>query len=62
MKLGMTTVICGAIGIGLFGCFLIGLAVSIGSIAFAIVVAIVLLLAVAEYVESAREGLRRNRG
>ena len=62
MKLGMTTVICGAIGIGLLGCFLIGLAISIGSVAFAIVVAIVLLLAAAEYVESAREGLRRDRG
>ena len=61
MKLGLTNVICGAIGIGLLACFLIGLAISIGSVAFAIVVAVILLLATIEYLESARDGLRRDR-
>ena len=61
MKLGIVNLVCGLIGVGLFGAFLIGLAVSIGSIAFGIVVANVLLLAVIEMVESAREGLRRDR-
>lgn len=61
MKLGLTNVICGAIGVGLLGCFLIGLAISIGSVAFAIVVAVILLLALIEYLESARDSLRRDR-
>lgn len=62
MKLGIVNLVCGLIGISLVCAFLIGLAISIGSIPFAIVVAVVLLLAIIEYLESARDGLRRDRG
>ncbi len=61
MKRGIVNLVCGVIGIGLLGAFLIGLAVSIGDIAFGIVVAVVLLLAIIEFLESARDGLRRDR-
>lgn len=61
MKQGAVNLVCGVIGIGLLSAFLIGLAVSIGSVAFGIVVAVVLLLAVIEFVESARAGLRQDR-
>lgn len=60
MKLGIVNLVCGLIGIGLVSAFLIGLAVSIGAVPFAIVVAVVLLLAFIEFVESARDGLRRD--
>jgi hypothetical protein len=43
MKLGIVNLVCGLIGISLVCAFLIGLAISIGSIPFAIVVAVVLL-------------------
>ena len=61
MKLGIVNLVCGLIGISLVCAFLIGLAISIGSVAFAIVVGVVLLLAVVEFLESARDGLRRDR-
>ena len=43
MKRGIVNLVCGVIGIGLLSAFLIGLAISIGDIAFGIVVAVVLL-------------------
>jgi hypothetical protein len=60
MKRGIVNLVCGVIGIGLLSAFLIGLAISIGDIAFGIVVAVVLLLAIIEFLESARDGLRRD--
>ena len=62
MKQGVVNLVCGLIGISLVSAFLIGLAVSIGSVAFGIVVAVVLLLAAIEFFESARAGLRQDRG
>lgn len=62
MRLGKINIVCGVIGIAILGAFLIGLAISIGSIPFGIIAAGVLLLALIEFYESARDGLRKDRG
>ena len=53
MKAGWDNLITGVIGMALICAFLIGLAISIGSIPFGIIVAGVLALALYEFYESA---------
>ena len=53
--------VAGLIGVGLLCALLIGLAISIGSIPFAIIVAIVLILAITEFWQSATRDLHAER-
>ncbi|MBT7615301.1 MAG: hypothetical protein HN577_19090, partial [Rhodospirillaceae bacterium] len=53
--------VAGCIGIGILGAFLIGLAVSIGSIPFALIVALVLSLAATECYQSTMTAKRKER-
>ena len=54
----MDNLITGFIGVAIFLAFIIGLAVSIKSIPFALIVGIVSILIVVDYVQSLKEGLR----
>jgi hypothetical protein len=62
MQSGIGNLLLGALGMLLIGAFLVGLAVSIGSIPFAIIVAGVLILAVCEYYEDAVQPLFKRSG
>ena len=53
--------ITGLIGVGLLCALLIGLAISIGSIPFGIIVLIVLTMAITEFWQSAMRDLRAER-
>lgn len=54
----MDNLITGFIGVAIFLAFVVGLAVSIKSIPFAIIVVVVSLLIVIDYLQSLKEGLR----
>ena len=54
----MDNLITGFIGVAIFLAFVVGLAVSIKSIPFAIIVVIVSVLIVIDYLQSLKEGLR----
>ena len=56
----MATLITGVLGLSILFAFLIGLAFSIGSVPFSIIVVIVLACALADFVETAVRA-RRNR-
>lgn len=62
MKSGIDNLIMGVIGIGLLIAFVVGLAISIGSIPFGVIVAGVLVLALVEFYESAVRPYLRSRG
>jgi hypothetical protein len=62
MNAGVGNIIIGAIGMLLVGAFLIGLAISIESLPFAVIVAGVLCLAVAEYYEDGVRPFLRSLG
>ena len=62
MRSGWGNLIMGAIGMILVGAFLIGLAVSIGSVPFAVIVAGVLMLAIREYYENGIQPFMRSSG
>ena len=53
----MDNLITGLFAVGVFLAFVIGLAVSIGSIPFAIIVAVVSGMIVTDFYQSAKEGL-----
>jgi hypothetical protein len=53
--------IAGLVGVGLLCALLIGLAISIGSIPFGIIVIIVLTMAITEFWQSAMRDLRAER-
>ncbi len=53
--------VAGIVGVGLLGALLIGLAISIGSISFAVIVAIVLAMAMTEFWQSASNALQSER-
>ena len=57
----MDNLITGAIGVGLFLAFVLGLADSIGKIPFAIIVVIVCALLLTDYIQSAREGMKKEK-
>ncbi|MEM7121564.1 MAG: hypothetical protein AAF563_09835 [Pseudomonadota bacterium] len=61
MKSGWDNLITGIIGMALIGAFLIGLAISIGSIPFGVIVVGVLALALYEFYESAVLPLKGSR-
>lgn len=61
MKTGWANLITGIVGIALVGSFLIGLAISIGSIPFGVIVVGVLALAAYEFYESAVLPLKGSR-
>jgi hypothetical protein len=54
----MDNLITGAIAVGIFLAFVLGLAGSIGTIPFAIIVIIVSGLILTDYIQSARAGLK----
>lgn len=54
----MDNLITGFIAVAMFLAFIIGLAVSIKSIPFAIIVGLVSILIVVDYLQSLKEGLR----
>lgn len=54
----MDNLISGFIAVAMFLAFIIGLAVSIKSIPFAIIVGLVSILIVVDYLQSLKEGLR----
>ena len=57
----MDNLITGVIAVGIFLAFVLGLAVSIGSIPFAIIVVIVCGLIVTDFYQSAKEGLNKGK-
>ena len=58
----MDNLISGLIAAAIFIPFVVGLAVSIGAVPFAIIVAIVVAMMLFDYYESVRDGLRAKRG
>jgi len=54
----MDNLITGLIAVGMFLAFIIGLAVSIKSIPFAIIVGCVSVMILVDYIQSLKEGLR----
>ena len=60
MKAKWDSIIMGVIGMGLLCAFLIGLAISIGSVPFGVIVVFVLALALYEFYESGLRPLRRS--
>ena len=60
MKTGLDNLITGIIGMALVGAFLVGLAISIGSIPFGVIVLVILVLALYEFYEGAIQPLRRS--
>jgi uncharacterized membrane protein len=57
----MDNIITGAIGVAMFLAFTLGLAESIGTIPFAIIVISVCLMLVIDFFQSAKEGLAEER-
>ncbi|MDH3634154.1 MAG: hypothetical protein OES20_05555 [Gammaproteobacteria bacterium] len=57
----MDNIITGAIGVAMFLAFTLGLAESIGTIPFAVIVVSVCLMLVTDYFQSAKEGLKEER-
>ena len=58
----MDNLITGLIAVGIFLAFVLGLAVSIGTIPFGIIVVIVSGLIVTDFYQSAKEGLNKGKG
>lgn len=58
----MDNLISGLIAAAIFIPFVVGLAVSIGALPFAIIVVIVVAMMLFDYYESVRDGLRAKRG
>jgi hypothetical protein len=58
----MDNLITGLIAVGIFLAFVLGLAVSIGSLPFIIIVVIVSGLVLVEFFQSAKAGLKDNEG
>ena len=56
----MDNLITGFIAVAMFLAFVLGLAVSIGTIPFAVIVIIVSCLLLVDYYQSAKEGLKEN--
>jgi len=57
----MDNIITGAIGVAMFLAFTLGLAESIGTIPFAVIVIAVCLMIVTDFFQSAKEGLEEER-
>ena len=57
----MDNIITGAIGVAIFLAFTLGLAASISTIPFAIIVIVVCLLLVTDFFQSAKAGLEEER-
>ena len=57
----MDNLITGAIAVGIFLAFVLGLAESIGKIPFTLIVVIVSALLCTDYYQSAREGLKQEK-
>jgi len=62
MNSGLGNMILGAVGMLLIGAFLVGLAISIGSVPFGIIVAAVLIMALFEYYQDGVQPFLRSRG
>ncbi len=54
----MDNLICGLIAAAIFISFVVGLAVSIGVVPFAVIVIIVVAMLLVDFFQSARDGLR----
>ncbi|MBC8211942.1 MAG: hypothetical protein H8E21_12845 [Gammaproteobacteria bacterium] len=57
----MDNLITGLIAVGIFLTFVIGLAVSIGSIPFGVIVAAVTVMILVEFFQSAKQGLQEEK-
>lgn len=57
----MDNIITGAIGVGMFLAFSLGLAESIGTLPFAVIVISVCIMLVIDFVQSSKEGLEEER-
>ena len=57
----MDNIITGAIGVAMFLAFTLGLAESIGTVPFAIIVISVCTMLVIDFIQSAKEGLKEER-
>ena len=57
----MDNLITGAIAVAIFLAFVLGLAVSIGTIPFGIIVVIVSIMIVTDFYQSAKEGLNNKK-
>lgn len=58
----MDNIITGAIAVGIFLAFVLGLAVSIGKLPFVLIVLIVSAMIVTDYLQSAKAGLKKDEG
>ena len=56
----MDNIITGAIAVGIFLAFVLGLAVSIGKLPFVLIVLIVSAMIVTDYLQSAKAGLKKD--
>ncbi|MFT5220739.1 MAG: hypothetical protein ACI9LO_003197 [Planctomycetota bacterium] len=56
----MDNIITGAIAVGIFLAFVLGLAVSIGKTPFVLIVLIVSAMIVTDYLQSAKAGLKKD--
>ncbi|MBT8437360.1 MAG: hypothetical protein KJP11_08310 [Gammaproteobacteria bacterium] len=57
----MDNIITGAIGVAIFLAFTLGLAESIGTVPFAVIVISVCIMLVIDFIQSAKEGLEEER-
>jgi len=61
LEANMDNLITGIIAVGIFLAFVIGLAVSIGTIPFGIIVALVSVMIVTDFYQSAKEGMQKEK-